>query len=298
MPEDLNLNDQDYERLTAYIDNALTDAERSVLEAQLRDNPALQRELEALRDTVKLVRQLPTLRAPRNFTLTPQMAEQIRPRTAQQTRSTGGGSTQSRILRLPAVSLLSAAASFILVVGGAVLLLSGDTRGATTMSQPADNIVMMQTRQTADAIAELPALTEIALTDDARTEEAAEGAMPLMPMSTTTRAPGANQAATAMEAPAPEEAGEVEEAAEALVEQAAEAGETTMRAFESAESAADVMRMAPTMTASVIESQTAITQAEPSEVAADAPPEIVGDGTGAAIPQPSPALTAIAEADA
>ncbi|NWG16283.1 MAG: hypothetical protein HXY41_06570 [Chloroflexi bacterium] len=104
-----DLTHHDYEQLSAYLDGDLDEAERLALEARLRDEPALRRELEALRATVALIRGLPPIKAPRDFTLTAQMA---RP---------------PRLLFLPttaAFSAISAAAATLLVGLGLVVLLS------------------------------------------------------------------------------------------------------------------------------------------------------------------------------
>lgn len=104
-----DLTPHDYEQLSAYLDGVLSEAERRALEARLLDEPDLRRELEALRATVALVRGLPPVKAPRDFTLTAQMA---RP---------------PRLLFLPttaAFSAISAAAATLLVALGVVVLLS------------------------------------------------------------------------------------------------------------------------------------------------------------------------------
>jgi hypothetical protein len=95
------LTDHDYELISAYLDGALSDSERSALETRLQNEPVLRRELEALRQTVALVQQLPPLKAPRNFTLDTRM---IRP---------------ARLLIFPttaAFSALSAAAAVLLLL--------------------------------------------------------------------------------------------------------------------------------------------------------------------------------------
>ncbi|MCJ7544092.1 MAG: zf-HC2 domain-containing protein [Phycisphaerae bacterium] len=56
------------EQLSAYLDGELSDAEARRVEAALRDDPALARELEALRATRQLVRSLPAAKAPEGFT--------------------------------------------------------------------------------------------------------------------------------------------------------------------------------------------------------------------------------------
>jgi len=106
------LNDQDYELLSAYIDGALTEAEQTTLEQRLQADSALRRELDGLQGTVDLIRGLPPMQAPRNFTLTPRM---VRP---------------SRWLIFPtttAFSALSAAAAVLLMAFGAVLLFSNQS---------------------------------------------------------------------------------------------------------------------------------------------------------------------------
>lgn len=114
------LNDQDYELLSAYIDGALTEAEQTTLEQRLQADSALRRELDGLQETVNLIRALPPMQAPRNFTLTPRM---VRP---------------SRWLIFPtttAFSALSAAAAVLLMAFGAVLLFSSQSAAL-----PASNV--------------------------------------------------------------------------------------------------------------------------------------------------------------
>ncbi|MDX1994343.1 MAG: zf-HC2 domain-containing protein [bacterium] len=124
-----NLTDQDYELLSAYLDGVLEEDERQRLEARLAAEPVLRRELAALRQTVALINQLPTLKAPRNFTL---------PVTVTETKSdiNGGSSTQPILQVLPpvqrsapirvnpAISILSAAAAVLVVFALIGLLLS------------------------------------------------------------------------------------------------------------------------------------------------------------------------------
>ncbi len=102
------LTDQDYELLSAYLDDALPAAERAALELRLQAEAELRRELNNLRATVGLLKTLPPRRAPRNFTLTPAMLR----RPAQ------------RWLIFPtsaAFSALSAAAAALLIIGGSVI---------------------------------------------------------------------------------------------------------------------------------------------------------------------------------
>ncbi len=65
---------KDWEALSAYLDNQLGAKKRARLEARLQTEPALREALEDIRQTRAVLRQAPRVRAPRNFTLTPEMA--------------------------------------------------------------------------------------------------------------------------------------------------------------------------------------------------------------------------------
>ena len=110
MSAERNFTEQDYELLSAYIDDALAQSERAALESRLRTDARLQRELDSLRQTVQLINQLPTLRAPRDFTLDESMV--------------GLSATRNTIRIFPAAfSALSAAAAVILFMFGGYFLL-------------------------------------------------------------------------------------------------------------------------------------------------------------------------------
>jgi hypothetical protein len=64
------ISSQDFDRLSAYMDHQLTPRETAALEARLTREPELKAALDDLRATVRLMRALPTLKPPRNFTLT------------------------------------------------------------------------------------------------------------------------------------------------------------------------------------------------------------------------------------
>lgn len=99
------ISKRDWEALSAYIDGQLSTRERVHLESRLTTEANLQSVLEHLRRTRAMLGSLPKLRAPRNYTLTPQMvpARKARPRS------------------YPVLSLASALATFLLV-----LVLVGD----------------------------------------------------------------------------------------------------------------------------------------------------------------------------
>ena len=65
---------RDWEALSAYLDDQLKAKDRVRLESRLNENPELRSALEELRRTRAVLRSQPPLRAPRNFTLTAEMA--------------------------------------------------------------------------------------------------------------------------------------------------------------------------------------------------------------------------------
>lgn len=129
MSTEPNLNDSDYQLLSAYIDGMLEDEERSALEARLQEEPALRRELAALRQTVSLVKQLPPLKAPRDFTLTEAMVSPESSRRDQRTP-----------IIFPLMTALSAAASFILIAVGLIVL---NNPGEPPLESIEDSIVSL-----------------------------------------------------------------------------------------------------------------------------------------------------------
>lgn len=70
---------RDVEKLSAYLDGQLKPSELARLESRLKTDPELATILQDLRQTRRLLRQLPQRRAPRNFTLTPKMVGQKPP---------------------------------------------------------------------------------------------------------------------------------------------------------------------------------------------------------------------------
>ncbi len=68
-----DLSFREYERFSAYLDGQLSPEEVSRLEEDLRRNPHWRLALDELRETRDLLRRAPRYRAPRNFTLTPEM---------------------------------------------------------------------------------------------------------------------------------------------------------------------------------------------------------------------------------
>jgi anti-sigma factor RsiW len=74
------ISKRDWERLSAYLDGQLSGRERSRLESRLQAEQPLQSAFEELRRTQLILRSLPKLRAPRNYTLTPEMVPERKER--------------------------------------------------------------------------------------------------------------------------------------------------------------------------------------------------------------------------
>lgn len=123
----MSLTDYDYELLSAYIDNELTDAERIELEARLSEDPELQEELDALRSVTMLVGNLSTLKAPRDFRLTADMVSD----------DPGSVAPPANVMMMPAAArrraplqLLSAVAALMIVAFFVVMLLQTNDRSS------------------------------------------------------------------------------------------------------------------------------------------------------------------------
>lgn len=108
------LTEQDAELLSAYLDGMLERDQHSALERRLAQDAFLRAELDALRQTVSWIQTLPELRAPRNFTLQPEVATQL---TAPQILS-----LPRRSFRPVWTALTSAAAVFVFLIGALLVL--------------------------------------------------------------------------------------------------------------------------------------------------------------------------------
>jgi hypothetical protein len=68
------ITSRDYELLTAYLDNQLGSQERARLESRLNADPEFQKELHEIGKTRLLLRSLPSLKAPRNYFVSPELS--------------------------------------------------------------------------------------------------------------------------------------------------------------------------------------------------------------------------------
>ncbi|MCB9450323.1 MAG: hypothetical protein H6672_02730 [Anaerolineaceae bacterium] len=167
MSAEWNLSDRDYELLSAYLDGVLVAADRAALEKRLAAEPALRAELDALQDTISLLNQLPTHRAPRDFTLTPAMI-------GSQTTSRRG---RLSFLTSPTFSAVTAAAAMFLVVLGAFLGMQQGSFAPQTQSA-GDSVAIQTTNEAAvdGVLAGLPTSAgESSIQQNFITEEAAPG---------------------------------------------------------------------------------------------------------------------------
>ena len=123
---------QDLERLSAYLDDALSPEAQHHLESRLAIEPELKNQLEALQVTKSLLRNLLPIKAPHNFTLSPDMVPAHR-RNKQPLFTT---------LRLAS----SLAAILLVVLVGVDVFLA---RNMMTLS-PAEPKVMMESAHMAD----------------------------------------------------------------------------------------------------------------------------------------------------
>ncbi len=71
---------QELETLSAYLDGELSPAQSQVFVERLQSKPALQVRLEKLRQTKRMLADLPRMRAPRRYTLSPEMVSVRQPK--------------------------------------------------------------------------------------------------------------------------------------------------------------------------------------------------------------------------
>lgn len=132
------ISTREWEALSAYLDKQLSARERSRLEAKLRESSELRQALQELQRVRTFLRSQPKMRAPRNFTLTPEMVG-MRRRPVQRSRA------------YPVFRLASVLATilFVLVLVGDFISGPGSLR--VSESAPAPQIVAMATEQAEQA---------------------------------------------------------------------------------------------------------------------------------------------------
>jgi hypothetical protein len=186
------------ELLSAYLDGRLDAGERARLEARLAADPALRAELQALRRTVALVRDLPRVPAPRNFILP--RATVTRPRPIP---------LRSRRLLAPLLTAATSIAALLFVVALASNLLSAAAgrRLALAPAAPAavparQAVGTAEVEQDTGTPATAPALAMEAPAEEAGEEGRLNQGTPMATPSPSSPAPAAVGAAPEEGAPA------------------------------------------------------------------------------------------------
>jgi anti-sigma factor RsiW len=146
--------EQQDELLSACLDGELDAEERARLVERLAADRALRTELEALRRTVALVRDLPSLPVPRNFIL-PQTAA-VRPQPAPPV-------SPRRAWVAPLLTAATAVVSlaFVVVLAGGLLFPGADRQAAAPAAEPA-----LETAQEAPMLAEVQVTLEVEARDE------------------------------------------------------------------------------------------------------------------------------------
>ena len=200
----MRISERDLEVLSNYLDGQLTTGERARLEARLQTELELRTVLEQIRQTRAAVRNLPFLRAPRNYTLTPKMV--------------GVRRQSPRIY--PVLRLASALASFLFV-----LVLIGDL--ITVRTPGIAPLRAVQLAETPVAAVEEPVSTEATLFESAA--PGVETGEPAEKLATVAEEPVSTAEATVvaeMRVPAPPAPQELEAAVESLEADAADQAST------------------------------------------------------------------------
>ncbi|MCS6910436.1 MAG: hypothetical protein NZM11_07690 [Anaerolineales bacterium] len=144
------ISEQDFEQLSAYMDDALPAAEKAALEARLQQDPELKAALRDLRLQTRALRDLPRLKPPRNFTLSPQQAQALRP------------ARPSLLASLfPALRLATAVSAFAFVVVLAASFLTVD-RSTLTLAPAAVPMAIATQPVEAEHLAESAAVAATA----------------------------------------------------------------------------------------------------------------------------------------
>jgi hypothetical protein len=186
-----NEREQRDELLSAYLDGQLSAGERARLETQLGADPALRGELESLRHTVALVRDLPPVPIPRNFILSPAMAARPRPVRPLPPR---------RAWAAPLLTAATAVVSllFVVVLAGDLLLSGMGEQAFAPAAEP-----MLEAEAPREALAPSPASeqVEVEVVVEAEAEEEAVAEEVAGEEEVEKAVPAATAPAAAMEVP-------------------------------------------------------------------------------------------------
>ncbi len=144
------MTQRDYELISAYLDGQLSGKERFQFEARLKTDPLLQKELHEIGKTRLLIRNLPKLRAPRNFFVSSKVISKgkVQPLPAR------------RSFRLaPSMGIVSAIATILftlIIFGDKLLSTSGPVALAPALQAPQVTIVVQEQAQSKISPSETP----------------------------------------------------------------------------------------------------------------------------------------------
>jgi anti-sigma factor RsiW len=161
------MNPRDLELLSTYLDGQLSPSDSARLKSRLASDEGLRAALDNLRATRSLLRQLPSRRAPRNFTLTPQMAG-VKPPTPR---------------AVPVFRFATALATFLFIITFVVnglISLSAPSLASAPAPFAAGAAAPMSAAQEAPAATEAPALPQAALVPTETSSPRLMSASPLM----------------------------------------------------------------------------------------------------------------------
>lgn len=182
--------------LSAYIDDELSGTDKARVERHLRECQACARSLSTLRQTVALLKELPTVPAPRSFALRPSRVH-VKPRVTAPARGYG--------LLKGATAL--AALLLVLLVGGdlAFQVLGGLPMAARAPLAPAPELAFIPSPM--PSVVPMPATEEVPLDHEKAADEWAEEAPPVNAEAASPPVPAPSEPAPAFLAPSGQEAG-------------------------------------------------------------------------------------------
>lgn len=134
-------SDQDYNLLSSYLDGRLDDTERATFEARLAADFALRAELDALRETVGLLKMAQRVPVPRSFTLDPAVYAKPARRSFLDTLGLGA---------MPGWAMAGASLVVVALCIG-IFILRGSTGGAATSVAQAPQAAMLAAATEASA---------------------------------------------------------------------------------------------------------------------------------------------------
>ena len=162
----MNISQNDWQMLSAYVDGELSGEKASRLEKRLEQDQELARSLEQLQKTRQVLRSAPRFSAPRNFSLTREMVEESSSRT---------GLFNFHFFRLAsALATILLAAALVLDFSGLTLWAPVGQVGAPALEEKAAPAESMLNQDATANKAEEPEMEMLAEGEEERLEEDTE----------------------------------------------------------------------------------------------------------------------------